>query len=102
MELNTAERAAKSRIINERIQRCYEKLTGRLLQGDRLSRMRELPEDYLLRLADELDLANPKSGSQRLSLTVESILDEFEQACQAKCDAELNASGAVALVDMHL
>ena len=95
-----AEDAAKSQIIDARIQRRYELLAGgRLLEGDRLERIRRLPLDEVRRLADDLDRTSP--GHPSPSTIVEKALFEHDEACRARDRGALDATGVVASVDMY-
>ncbi|HEV3446373.1 MAG TPA: hypothetical protein VG099_17145, partial [Gemmataceae bacterium] len=80
----TAEHAERSQVIDGRIQLRYEALTGGLLQGRRLNRVWELPLDYLLRLADELDRASPAPATydQWPSSIVQRVISKFDEDCR--------------------
>jgi|GEM_PF-5107110 len=88
MQPYRAVEAAKSQVI-DRIQLRYEMLTGTLVQGERLSRVKKLPLDYQRRLEDELDRAS-KTGERPSSILVR-ILFKFDEECRAKEKAKWDA-----------
>jgi hypothetical protein len=104
MNPNAAERAEKYQLIEGRIQVRYEQLSGGyLMEGEKLDRVRALPLDYLRKLAEKLDSAMPGSTiyNQRPAFIVESVISEYSVALLANEQANMDANGSTASVDMN-
>ena len=90
--------------IDGRIQVRYEQLSGGYsIEGEKLSRIRTLPLDYLQKLAEKLDHAKPGSTiyNQRPSFIIDSVLSEYSVACWADEKEHENASEATASMDTN-
>ena len=93
-----AEREKKNQIIDRRIQARYEQLSGGYsIEGEKLTRIRALPLDYLQKLADKLDHAKPGSTvyNQRPSYIIDAVLSEYSVACWAVEQANVDTSMAM-------
>jgi len=93
MKPSSSDYAEKVQIIDSRIQVRYEQLSGGYsIEGEKLTRIRTLPLDYLQKLADKLDHAKPGSTiyNQRPSYIIDSVLSEYSVACWADEQATMD------------